>query len=106
MKHDAPVRLVGERIPLGGVSDLCRKWKVHSLWAFGSVLGEFRADSDVDLLVEFLPEADWGLVEHVEMQEELESLFGRPVDLVEKEALTNPYRRRAILSTCVPLYAA
>jgi hypothetical protein len=40
------------------------------------------------------------------MQAELETLFGRPVDVVEKEALRNPWRRREILRTREVLYAA
>lgn len=60
----------------------------------------------MDLLVEFLPDSDWGLLERVEMQEELEAMLGRPVDLVRKDALQNPYARKAILDSCVPLYAA
>jgi len=42
----------------------------------------------------------------VEMQEELEKIFGRPVDLVEKEALRNPYRRHSILNSREVFYAA
>ncbi|MEW5827911.1 MAG: hypothetical protein AB1846_03405 [Chloroflexota bacterium] len=40
-----------------------------------------------------------------EMQEELETMFGRKVDLVEKEALRNPYRRHSILTKREILYA-
>ncbi len=42
----------------------------------------------------------------MEMKGELEVLFGRPVDLLEKEALRNPWRKREILSTCKVIYAA
>lgn len=40
------------------------------------------------------------------MKEELENLFGRPVDLIEKEALRNPWRKREILRTHEVIYAA
>jgi hypothetical protein len=40
------------------------------------------------------------------MADELGSVFGRPVDLVEKEALRNPFRRESILSTRKIIYAA
>jgi len=46
------------------------------------------------------------LFDLVQMQIELESLFGRPVDVVEKDALRNPFRKREILSTAQVVYAA
>jgi predicted nucleotidyltransferase len=59
---------------------------------------DFRPESDVDVLVTFQNEAPWGLFEFVEMIEELREILGRNVDLIEKEALRNPFRRREILS--------
>ena len=74
---------------------------------FGSVLrGDFRSDSDVDVLVSIDPEAHIGLFEIAEMKIELEGMFKRPVDLVEKEGLRNPYRRNEILSSAQVVYAA
>ncbi len=74
---------------------------------FGSVLrDDFRPDSDVDVLVSIDPKAHIGLFEIVDMQIELETIFKRPVDLVEKEGLRNPYRRREILRTAQVVYAA
>ena len=58
---------------------------------------DFRPDSDVDVPVSFAPEARWTLFDLVTMQDELEEIFGREVDLVEREGLRNPFRRRAIL---------
>ena len=54
--------------------------------------------------VEFLEKAESTITR--EMKEELEVLFGRPVDMVEKEALRNPWRKRRILSTYKVVYAA
>lgn len=86
---------------------LCRKWKVKELSLFGSVLREdFSESSDVDVLVSFNAAATWSLWDLMEMKEELEGLFGRSVDLVEKEALRNPWRRREILSSYEVVYAA
>ena len=65
-----------------------------------------RPDSDIDVLVSFLTDAQWSLFDIVQMQDELKTLFGREVDLIEKEALRNPFRRRAILSGREVLYAA
>jgi len=67
---------------------------------------DFRPGSDVDVLVTFAPEAQVSLFDLVQMQIELESLFGRPVDVVEKDALRNPFRKREILGTAQVVYAA
>ncbi len=89
------------------LAELCRKWKVTELSLFGSILrDDFGPNSDVDVLVVFQPDAPWSLWDLMDMKEQLESLFGRPVDLVEKEALRNPWRKREILSTSEVLYAA
>jgi predicted nucleotidyltransferase len=94
-------------IPESRLSELCRKWKVIELSLFGSILREdFSPTSDVDVLVSFDPTAPWSLWDLLDMREELQSLFGRPVDLVEKEALRNPFRRYEILKTHKVLYAA
>ena len=81
----------------------CRRWKVRELALFGSVLRpDFRPDSDVDVLVTFSDDADWGLVAHIQMQQELATLLQRPIDLMSKRALErspNWVRREAILNT-------
>jgi hypothetical protein len=85
----------------------CEKWKVKEFSLFGSVLREdFGPDSDVDVLVTFAPDAPWSLLDIVTMQEELKEIFGREVDLVEKEGLRNPFRRHEILNTRKIIYAA
>ena len=89
------------------IAALCRRWKVDELALFGSVVrGDFRPDSDIDVLVTFAPDAAWSLWDLMDMKEELEALFGREVDLVEKRALRNPFRRHAILSAHEVVYAA
>ena len=78
----------------------CRKWRIRELSLFGSALrDDFRPDSDLDFLVSFDPEAPWDLWDFVEMRDELAALTGREVDLVQKEGLRNPYRKKEILST-------
>ena len=80
------------------IADFCRKWKVTELALFGSVLNrDFRPDSDIDVLVSFSENAQWSLFDLVHMQDELKEIFGREVDLVEKAALRNPFRRYSIL---------
>jgi len=74
---------------------------------FGSVLrDDFRSDSDIDVLLSFEENSTWGLYDLVDMKDELQAIFGRKVDLVEKEAIRNPYRRRSMLTEQEVLYAA
>jgi hypothetical protein len=77
---------------------------------FGSVLrDDFRPDSDIDVLVSFSPEAEWGLFEHAAMQEELAVMFNRKVDLITRRAVEhshNPIRRRIILESAQPYYVS
>jgi len=95
------------QISLESVREFCRKWRVKEFSLFGSVLSEdFSPDSDVDVLVSFEEDAPWSAYELVDMIDELRRIFGREVDLVEKEGLRNPYRRRSIMSRREVLYAA
>jgi predicted nucleotidyltransferase len=97
-------------IPLGKIEAFCRKWKIKEFALFGSVLREdFRPDSDVDVLVTF--EADGGPTfdNWMVMQEEIEKIFGRKVDLIERklvERSENYIRRRHILQSLEPVYVA
>jgi len=94
-------------IPRKRIAEFCERWNITEFSLFGSVLREdFRPDSDVDVLVSIDPKAHIGLLEIVQMQIELEKMFKRSVDLVEKEGLRNPYRRREILRTAQVVYAA
>ena len=94
-------------IPTERIEAFCRKWRITELALFGSVLrGDFRSDSDVDVLVTFAPDARWSLWDIVEAQQELEELFGRKVDLVEKKWLKNPFRRYSILTSKQVIYGS
>lgn len=88
----------------------CQRWQVAELSLFGSVLrDDFSADSDVDVLVTYLPTAQRGLFEKIQMKEELELLLHRPVDLVSKQAIAqsrNWLRRRNILDSAQVVYVA
>lgn len=96
-------------IPRKELNEFCRRWKVTELSLFGSVLGkDFRPDSDVDVLVTFSPDAKVSLFDLVEMKAEMETLFKREVDLVEKQAILdspNYIRRKSILSNTRVVYA-
>ena len=94
-------------VPIEGVREFCARWRVRECSLFGSVLrDDFRPDSDVDVLVSFHDDASHDLWDRVSMIVELEQLFGRKVDLVDKEGLRNPYRRQNILKDNEVIYAA
>jgi predicted nucleotidyltransferase len=94
-------------LPKEAIAEFCRKWKIKELSIFGSALGEdFRPDSDVDVLVVFDDAAKWSLFDYLHAEEELKQLFGRKVDLVEKKAIRNPFRRHHILNHHEVIYAA
>ncbi|HYC89441.1 MAG TPA: nucleotidyltransferase domain-containing protein [Thermoanaerobaculia bacterium] len=91
--------------------DFCHRWKITEFALFGSVTrpGEFRADSDVDVLVRFAPDARRSLDGWLDMREELIAMFGREVDLVERSSLQymrNYLRRDAIINSAVLLDVA
>jgi predicted nucleotidyltransferase len=92
------------------LSAFCDRWRVRRLELFGSVIrDDFRPDSDIDVLVTFKPDADWGLLDHAVMEEELSALFGRPVDPISRRAIkrsANAIRRASILESAVPLFTA
>lgn len=96
----------GLELPTESVAEICRKYHVLELCVFGSAArGEMRPDSDIDLLVEFEPEASIGLFEFAGMEEELASLLKRKVDLVSKRGL-KPRIRPHVLRDAIVLYAA
>jgi predicted nucleotidyltransferase len=93
-------------IPLDKIEAFCRKWKIKEFALFGSVLREdFRPDSDVDVLITFEPDGGFTFENFIEIQEEIEAIFGRKVDLVEKRLIRNPFRRHDILTTKEVVYA-
>jgi predicted nucleotidyltransferase len=91
------------------LAELCRRYHVAKLELFGSrAKGTERPDSDVDLLVTFAPGQTPGLA-FVALAEELETVFGRAVDLLvrdDAEEDRNQTRRDGILSNVIVLYAA
>jgi len=90
------------------LTDFCRRWQISEVALFGSALrDDFGPESDIDLLVTFLPDARWSLLDLVRMQYELEDLLGRKVDLIERAAIersSNWIRRREILGTARTIY--
>ncbi|MCB0212832.1 MAG: nucleotidyltransferase family protein [Anaerolineae bacterium] len=103
-----PTILENIALPNQKIADFCQRWQIKELALFGSVLRpDFGPDSDVDVLVTFMPEADWSLFDHVQMKEELNQLFQRKIDLFSRHAVErshNEYRRRENLNTAQVIY--
>lgn len=94
-------------IPKEDITRFCKKWDVVEFALFGSILRQdFSKKSDIDVLITFSNQKHPTLLELAQMQIELQETFGRPVDLVEKQSLKNPYRRSAILESAKVIYAA
>ncbi len=97
-------------IPTAQIDSFCRRWQVAELSLFGSIVREdFGPDSDVDLLVQFHPQARHTLIDMARMEQELSRIFGRDIDLVERSAIEqsrNHIRRKAILQSAEPIHAA
>ena len=88
------------------IGKLCGSNKVKSLFAFGSVLTEdFKLESDIDLIVD-IDEKDPKTYSdsYFNLKFQLEQLFQRKVDLLEQEALKNPFLREKIERTMVRIY--
>ena len=100
-----PIEIDRERIVV-----FCERYGISRLAFFGSVLtNDFRPDSDVDVLVSFADNTHRSLFDLVIMQEELEVILCRKVDLVEREVIEksdNYIRRRHILQSEEIVYVA
>ena len=93
-------------LPEKQIEAFCRKYGVEEFSLFGSVLrDDFSPESDVDVMLKFKPGFGFTFENTPDIQDELEAMFGRPVDVVEKGAITNPFRRHAIMSSYRVVYA-
>lgn len=83
---------------IAGIAKLCSSHRVKHLYAFGSVLTDkFTSDSDIDFLVAFLPiDATDYADNYFELKYSLEAALKHKVDLIEENALKNPYFISAI----------
>ena len=95
-------------IPKDQLADFCQRWQISELGLFGSALrDDFDSDSDVDILVTFMPGAKWSLLDHVRMEQELADLLHCEVDVLTKRAVersANWILRQEILSTAKVTY--
>ena len=89
------------------IADLCRRYSVERLFAFGSVLTDrFNDESDVDLTVDIADESPLEYADnYFNLKFGLSDLFGRPVDLLENKALRNAQMRKHIDESKQLIYA-
>jgi predicted nucleotidyltransferase len=84
---------------------LCREYHVKRLAVFGSYLrGDEKPTSDLDLLVEFEPQARIGLFKFVHFEQRLGEVFGKKVDLNSAGFLNKAFREE-VISHAQPIYA-
>lgn len=96
----------GINFPEDRIADFCRRHDVQRLSLFGSILrDDFRDDSDVDMLVEFMPDKTPGMIGFGGMILELQEMLGRTVDLRTPFDLSR-YFRSSVLQSSRLLHAA
>ena len=99
--------MVRVHLPQEEINKFCKKWKIKEMSVFGSAIRpDFRQDSDVDLLVSFFEDEHWDSFDLVTMKDELNDIFKRKIDLVEKNCIRNPIRRKHILNNYEVIYDA
>lgn len=87
------------------IAEICRRYEIRELSLFGSqARGDFTAKSDFDFLVEFEPHAEVDYFKYFEIQEELEKIVHKKVDLIPKNGL-KIFVRRQVLSEAETIYA-
>jgi hypothetical protein len=96
----------GVQINETAMAEFCQRHHIRRLALFGSVLrNDFQSQSDVDVLVEFEPNAGVGYIRLGEMENELSELIGRRVEMYTPEDLSN-YFREEVLKKAETLYDA
>jgi uncharacterized protein len=95
-------------LPMKPIAEFCDCWQVTEFALFGSVLrDDFRPDSDIDVMVQFHPEAHPTFSTLDQMEVALKAIFHREIDLITRqsiEASRNYLRRQEILSTAQIIY--
>ena len=94
-------------LPMQQIEEFCRKYGIEEFSLFGSVLrDDFGPDSDVDVMLKFKLGHGFTFENTPQIYADLEAIFARPVDVVEKGQIQNPFRRHAIMSSYRVVYAA
>ena len=87
------LEIVSRPLPMKQIENFCRKYGVAEFSLFGSILrDDFGPDSDVDVMLAFHPGHGFTFENTPDIQDDLERLFGRPVDVIEKGRIRNPVR--------------
>ncbi len=95
-----------ETIAGDALADFCERHHIQRLALFGSILrNDFRPESDVDVLVDFLPGERVGLIRLGMVEAELSDLLGRTVDMSLTKSL-NPHFRDEVLREAQTIYDA
>lgn len=88
----------------------CKRWKIREMAFFGSVIrDDFSPESDIDVLIDFQPDAQWSLFDLVRMEDELGATLGRRVEISTRSSIEqsqNWILRRSILDSAEVVYAA
>ncbi len=89
------------------IESFCDKYGVKEFSLFGSILREdFGPESDVDVMLKFKPGYGFTFENTPDIEDELKSIFARPVDVIEKGRIRNPFRHHAIMNSYRVVYAA
>jgi len=103
------MKIATVKLPMEEIAEFSHKWQVIEFALFGSVLrDDFRPDSDIDVMVEFHPDAHPRFRTLDQMEAELKIIFGREVDLITRQGIENSrnyLRRQEILSSVQVIYA-
>jgi len=90
------------------IEAFCKEWDVRELQVFGSITtGNFGPDSDIDILVDFPKGSRHTLLQLARMEQDLERIFGRRIDLLTRQAVEqsrNYIRRKSILASLEKVY--
>jgi uncharacterized protein len=96
-------------LPMEKIAEFCHLWQVTEFALFGSVLRtDFRPDSDIDVMVQFHPDAHPTFSTLDQMEAELKAILHRNIDLITRQGIEssrNYIRRHAILSSAQIIYA-
>jgi uncharacterized protein len=96
-------------LPMERIAEFCDRWQIIEFALFGSILREdFRPDSDVDVMVQFHPDARPKFSTLDQMEAELKAIFRRDVDLITRQGIEtsrNYLRRQEIFSSAQVIYA-
>lgn len=95
-------------LPAQEIADFCHRWRITELALLGSVLrDDFQPDSGLDFLATFSPDADWGLLDHVRMEQALAAILDRDISLLTRRSVEQSHnwiRRQAILDSAEAIY--